>query len=89
MTIANKEDLKTYLEKEFPPIIARTEVVKLTGGMFHTQTLANEDSRGEGPKNPIKLQKKVGYTKDSLIEWILGRVNFHKEKNKEQHYGED
>ncbi len=66
-------DAYSELAASLPPIIARTEVPKLTGNLISSGHLANLDCLGQGPKNVVKCGKKVGYTRDSFIEWLRGR----------------
>lgn len=69
-----KDELKAYLESELPPIISRSKISEYTGGYYSPGTLANEDSRGTGPKNPICGEGgKIAYMKPYLIEWILSK----------------
>lgn len=46
----SKDELKRQLLETCPPIIARGEVGKITGGLLHPRTCANLDSQGLGPK---------------------------------------
>jgi predicted DNA-binding transcriptional regulator AlpA len=64
----------TYLELEhsLPPILARTEIPKLTGGLISVGHLANLDSLGRGPRK-ITLGRKVGYLRSDFIEWLRSR----------------
>ena len=59
--------------KEFPPIIARTEVGRLTGGLISPRTMANLDSKRLGPRK-IKFGKKVAYSRDSFILFLSKRL---------------
>lgn len=61
----------TYLELEhsLPPILARTEIPKLTGGLISVGHLANLDSLGRGPRK-ITLGRKVGYIRGDFIAWL-------------------
>ena len=69
----NKEELRKYLEKELPPIIARSSIDKFLTD-YRPQTLANEDSLGTGPKNKIKGNRgKVSYYKNDLIDWYINK----------------
>lgn len=60
------------LEKSLPPILARTEVPKLTGGLISAGRLANLDCLGQGPRS-IRLGRKVGYTRADFIAWMRSR----------------
>ena len=71
------EQIRMELEKSLPAIIARKEVKKYTGGMFCPRTLANEDSRGNGIKNRIKMKGArggVGYLKSDFIDWFIKKL---------------
>lgn len=60
------------LERSLPPIIARTAVPGLTGGMISAGRLANLDCLGQGPRR-VKIGRKVGYTRADFIEWLRAR----------------
>lgn len=63
------------LAKRWPsPIVARHEVSKFSGGAIHPRTIANMDSRGEGPKGRFRIGKKVCYPVESLVEWLKSRA---------------
>ncbi|MBI5518604.1 MAG: hypothetical protein HY916_00945 [Desulfovibrio sp.] len=65
-------DAYADLEKTLPPIIARTEVPKLTGGLISAGRLANLDCLGQGPRR-ITLGRKVGYLRADFITWLRSR----------------
>lgn len=67
--------LKTAWNKWPAPVVARSEVRKFTGGIFSPRTLANLDSKGEGPRGRLRLGRKVCYPKNELIEWLLERLD--------------
>lgn len=74
------EKIRKRLEEDLPPIIARSEVGKYTGGLYSPRTLANEDSKGTGVKNSFKLKGDnirghVGYLKEDFIEWLLAKIS--------------
>lgn len=66
-------DIFTELERTLPPIIARTEVPRLTGGLISAGRMANLDSEGKGPRK-IKVGRKVGYTRADFIAWVRSRA---------------
>lgn len=74
------DEMREFLTKTLPPIIARTEVEKLTGGLVKRSTLSSYDSRGQGIQNPIKfasvdgVRGKVAYRRNDLINWIMDRI---------------
>lgn len=65
-------DPYTELERTLPPILSRTEVPKLTGGLISAGRLANMDCLGQGPRR-ITLGRKVGYTRADFIAWMRAR----------------
>ena len=67
-------DTYAELERTLPPILARTEVPRLTGGLISAGRLANLDSLGQGPRR-ITLGRKVGYTRADFIAWMRERAN--------------
>lgn len=62
------------IRKELPPMIARKEVSRLTGGLISPRHLANLDSAGLGPKGKVRVGRLVGYEKESFIEWLSDRM---------------
>jgi len=76
------EKLKENLERDLPPIIARKDVKRYTGGLYSPKTLANEDCQGTGVPNLIKLKGghrgSVAYLKADFIEWFLNKVDIQK-----------
>lgn len=74
------DEMREFLTETLPPIIARSEVEKLTGGLVKRSTLSSYDSRGQGISNPIKfaspdkVRGKVAYRRDDLINWIIDRI---------------
>ena len=68
-----KADAYAELEKSLPPILSRTEVPKLTGGLISAGRLANLDCLGKGPRR-ITLGRKVGYTRADFIAWMRARA---------------
>jgi hypothetical protein len=53
-----------------PPVFARTEVGRLTGGLISPRTLANLDCLGKGPGGRVKFKKKVAYEKGAFLAWF-------------------
>lgn len=72
----NLEELKRQLLETMPPVFVRQQVRELTGGMIDGRTLANLDSKKEGPKGKVSMGKiKVGYLREPFIDWFLSRLN--------------
>jgi hypothetical protein len=66
--------LKELSEKWPSAVVARSEVRKFSGGLLSEKTLANLDSRGEGPTGRIRVERKVCYPVAALITWLEGRA---------------
>lgn len=65
------------LARKWPsPIVSRDQrsFDCFSGGILNVRTLANADSAGTGPKNKIRIGRKVAYPKDSLVEWMKAKV---------------
>lgn len=70
-----KDDLRKQLLEIMPPVFVRQQVRELTGGMIDGRTLANLDSKGEGPEGKVKMGKtKAGYLREPFIDWFLNRL---------------
>jgi len=63
-----------HLKDELPPILTRQMAAAASGGAFTRGTLANLDSKGQGPKRAI-LGGKAVYMRDDYIEWLAGRIS--------------
>ena len=61
------------LAEKLPPVIARSHVEKLLGGVISAKRLANLGSLGEGPKR-WKTGRKVFYRTEDLLEWLDSRT---------------
>jgi len=70
-----KIDLSNLAQKWPSSIVARTEVSNFSGGLINEKYLANLDSQGAGPAGRFKIGRKVGYSVDSLITWLEGRLS--------------
>jgi hypothetical protein len=52
-------------------IVFRGKVNEFSGGVLNPRTLANLDSKGEGPKGRIRINgKRIAYTVESLIAFL-------------------
>ena len=58
------------------PLVARnqSQLDKFSGGILNARTLANEDYLGTGPKDRVKIGKKVAYPVASLVEWMRAKM---------------
>lgn len=66
--------IRADLEKALPPLVAREAIAKYTGHLYSPTTMAAYDSRGKGIPNPVRLGKKIAYTKENLINWLISRL---------------
>lgn len=55
--------------------VTRNQITTFTEGFMSRQTMANLDSRGEGPRR-FKMGKKVVYRVDDFIEWLEARGEY-------------
>ena len=62
----------TDLADQLPPIISRSHVGKLLGGVISSRRLANLDSIGEGPPR-FKISGRVVYRTEELLTWLSTR----------------
>ena len=53
-----------------PPIISRSKINYLTGGLITKKHIQNLDSEGKGPKQ-IKCGKRVGYLREDFVTWFI------------------
>ena len=62
------------LAEKLPPIIARSQIEKLLGGVISAKRLANLDSLGEGPKPRMRIGRKIAYRTEDLLNWLASRA---------------
>ena len=67
-----KADLTSLAEKWPSSLVSRDKISEFSGGTLHPRTLANLDSKGEGPKR-IRIGRKVVYQVTDLCEWLSDR----------------
>ena len=61
------------LRLELPPVFPRKTASKMTGGYLATGTLANLDSKGEGPGG-VRTGKSVLYEREAFLSWLEKRT---------------
>jgi len=61
------------LKDRLPPVIARSEVGNLLGGVIAPKTLANLDSAGSELERH-RVGKKIVYRTEKLLEWLDART---------------
>lgn len=71
-------ETRSKIEKalaDFPGMISRDHLARFLG--LCRRTLANKDSAGQGPKNPIRIGNRVLYEKSEVINWLVSRTDQH------------
>ena len=70
------EETLDALRRAWPsPVITRGQVEKFTGGALTGKTMANLDSRGEGPPGRIKMGRQTVYRMNEFLVWLRGRCS--------------
>lgn len=62
------------LRESLPPIFARSEVGRLTGGIIQPGTMRNRDSRGDGIVGRFVVGRKVCYSREAFLTWLAARI---------------
>ena len=62
------------LRAELPPCFTRRTASRMIGGYLAKGTLANLDSRGEGPGG-IRAKNAVIYEREKFLEWLEARMS--------------
>lgn len=73
-------DLSMLADKWPSAIVARESVGEFTGGAIEPKTMANLDSRGEGPEGAIKMGRKIMYPVPNFIAWMASRSKLRPQK---------
>lgn len=68
------QDFFDRLERELPPLVPRTHIHAITGGLVANKTAANEDNLGTGPAERVRFGLRVAYPKQALIDWLKKKV---------------
>lgn len=71
----NNIDIYDQMAARWPSaIVARKEIGKFSGGLLNPRSMANLDSRGEGPANKLTMGiRAVFYPVSDLITWLRAR----------------
>ena len=64
------------LHAQLPELVDRKTASFMSGAMVAPGTLANCDSRGEGPAERIRSGRKVAYSRDAFVLWLASRCKF-------------
>lgn len=61
-------------EKWPSSLVARERIGDFTGGLISPGRMANLDCKGEGPRNRMRIGRKVAYPVADLVEWLSERT---------------
>lgn len=68
-----KKHFEKLAEKWGSTIVARDKVPEFTGGAISKGRMANLDCLGEGPAGRIRIGRKVCYTVEPFVDWLVKR----------------
>lgn len=57
-------------EESFPPLVARSAVHIVTGGLLRPQTVRNDESLGRGPRVAVLIGKKRAYPRRAFLAYL-------------------
>jgi hypothetical protein len=77
-----KTHFETLAKSWGSTIVARDQVPVFTGGAISSGRMANLDCMGEGPKERIRIGRKICYPVDVFIEWLSERSEILPQKNR-------
>lgn len=76
-TVPQPDDIGKYIQalrQALPPFFTRKTVSEHLGGMLSSKTLANYDASDDGPRPRFTLGNKIGYERDSFLQWFEGKL---------------
>jgi hypothetical protein len=56
-------------------LVARSAIEDFTGGLYTATTMANFDSKKEGPHGAFKIGRAVVYPTVALCDWLISRAS--------------
>lgn len=62
------------LRKELPPVFTRKFASEKIGRIFSVKSMSNADALGTGPAVKVKIGKKIGYERDSFLQYLRGKM---------------
>lgn len=69
-----KTRIRELLENILPPILFRNNPKFKEWTGRSSRTVANADSKGQGPTERLLVGHVVGYPKDAIIKWLEKKV---------------
>jgi hypothetical protein len=67
-----------------PPIFPRHELTKITSGLINSRTIANIQSKKQGPPS-VLFKGKVGFERETFITWLESRISENTSSKQETH----
>jgi len=67
--------LEETLLGTLPPLVSRKVASEALGGLISPKTLCHRDAAGSGPKERIKLGRKVAYPREAFVEWVMTNIS--------------
>ncbi len=62
------------IQNELPPVFTRQTASRAIGGLMSPKTLSNLDSLNQGPPVKVHIGNRIGYERESFIEWLKARI---------------
>lgn len=84
MAIVTKPSLLAMAERWPSGFVARQEIENFTGGVMTDKYISWLDLKGKGPKNRVRIGRKVAYAVKDLVVWLESRSEFA-EVNGDEH----
>jgi len=66
----DRDEFSAMAAKWPSSVVARAEVKKFTGGGISPKTIANADSKGNGPEGRFLIGRRTCYPVTKLVDWL-------------------
>jgi hypothetical protein len=76
MAIVTKPSLLAMADRWPSAYVARQEIENFTGGVMTDKYISWLDLKGKGPKNRVRMGRKIAYPVKELIFWLESRSEF-------------
>jgi len=78
---AKREQVLAAIESELPPVVFRNWYKWRDVLPMAPRTVANDDSKGDGPKEKVFVGRNAGYPRAAFVEYLRKRIHFTEGKN--------
>ncbi len=78
---AKREQVLAAIESELPPVVFRNWYKWRDVLPMAPRTVANDDSKGDGPKEKVFVGRNAGYPRSAFVEYLRKRIHFTEGKN--------